>query len=144
MKCEFNIAWSGKCGIEDCEKHSNLKCCVCGEPATRSCDATSGLICGAALCNNCEEELSPEGTSTMKHCRKSDQKYTPWYSRKDDKKISNDIYVQILTSVIHELEIITFLSNSKTFKDMLNKRVHEKSVELYNYMKNNYPSSIAS
>jgi hypothetical protein len=88
-ECKFNIAWIGDCGKECegdfCEKHSKLKCCSCGAQATRECDATVGpLVCGCHICPDCEHELDEEGTNgwNCQHCKKGEQKYTPWYIRK--------------------------------------------------------------
>ena len=150
MKCTFKIAWVGECGIENCENHSNLKCIVCGERATHSCDATSGLVCGAALCDNCEELLSFEGVNTLMHCKKEDQKYTPWFMRdKNEGNTNSDIYPHVMSATIREIRMILFLSSMKDFKEdpekfkiCLNERIKTKEEELFNYMKDTYPSSI--
>ena len=87
--CNFNQAWIGKCKKTDCSEHKDLKCCSCGEKATKSCDETMGLVCGAKLCDNCEHTIQsnggnsggelPEGIGD--HCKKSEQKFDPWYMR---------------------------------------------------------------
>ena len=52
-KCQFDIAWQGKCGkptIEGskyCKEHDGLKCKNCGNQATHECSETFGLVCGA-------------------------------------------------------------------------------------------------
>jgi hypothetical protein len=52
--CNFSKAWIGNCTeIKPCSKHSKIKCCACGEPATRECEHTAILVCGAPLCENC-------------------------------------------------------------------------------------------
>lgn len=45
-----------------------------------------GLTCGASLCDECEHELDGNGTTGFhfRHCKKVDQKYTPWYERGPD------------------------------------------------------------
>lgn len=54
VECGFNEAWIGRCKNKvPCEKHSGLKCCRCGKPATRSCEDTFALVCGAPLCATC-------------------------------------------------------------------------------------------
>ncbi|WP_310619642.1 hypothetical protein [Flexibacterium corallicola] len=82
-KCAFDIAWIGKCGKEDCKEHGNLKCVSCGAKATRECDATMGLVCGALLCGDCEHELDEKGTTGWGtgHVPKAEQKYKPWDAR---------------------------------------------------------------
>lgn len=58
-KCIFDLAWIGKCkqptvpGENFCEKHLPERCCVCKGQATRECDATFSLVCGAPLCDTC-------------------------------------------------------------------------------------------
>lgn len=86
-KCTYDLAWIGKCGKEDCSKHANLKCCSCGERATHQCAETSQLVCGYDLCDDCEHTIHdngcnsggklPEGVGY--HCKKTEQKYQPWY-----------------------------------------------------------------
>lgn len=59
-ECGFFIAWVGKCKSTDldvngkCKKHSGIKCVVCGNQATKECDSTGALVCGAPLCDNCK------------------------------------------------------------------------------------------
>lgn len=78
--CDFIEAWRGKCDNEPCEDHKDLKCRSCGEPATHECDETNGLVCGVPLCNNCEHEISLNGTcSSYNHVKRVDQKNLPWY-----------------------------------------------------------------
>lgn len=53
-ECGFDKAWVGKCKNDSpCSEHSHLKCHVCGNPATRECPHTAGLVCGVPLCNDC-------------------------------------------------------------------------------------------
>lgn len=57
-KCKFDIDWIGRCNKdcvgEYCEHHENLKCSVCGNQSTHSCDNTFGqFVCGAILCDSC-------------------------------------------------------------------------------------------
>ena len=96
MKCEYQIAWSGPCGKENCAEHALKKCISCGEKATRDCDETGQFICGAPLCENCEHTITEDGTNggigfnaqkppegMSHHCKRSEQRYKPWYARKD-------------------------------------------------------------
>ena len=88
MKCKFNKAWSGPCNIETgdailyCKEHIDLKCCVCGNPATHDCAETGGFVCGAPLCDGCEHKLDKEGTNGIMcsggHCKKGEQEYHNW------------------------------------------------------------------
>lgn len=94
MNCKFDLAWRGACNQETegefCAEHTGLKCSSCGEPATRQCEETMGLVCGALLCGNCEHEIAEDGTNgrSNRHCKKSEQKYTPWYMRDEPKQQS--------------------------------------------------------
>jgi hypothetical protein len=88
--CSFDLAWRGKCGEPNCEKHASLKCGSCGAPATHECDETMGLVCGVPLCADCEHEISEDGTNgrTMRHCRKDAQKFLPWYARDSSQNVN--------------------------------------------------------
>jgi hypothetical protein len=94
--CSFHISWVGKCNnLQPCKEHSHLRCVSCGEPAVRSCDETGQFVCGAALCNDCEHLIFPDGTNggvgfnqselpegfTSNHIKPIEQKFTPWYQR---------------------------------------------------------------
>jgi len=98
MECKFEKAWIGKCasevieGSDFCKDHDGMKCCSCGQSATHDCYETGQFVCGAPLCDDCEHTTSEDGTNGgigfnaqpspkgMKtHCRKSEQKYDPWY-----------------------------------------------------------------
>lgn len=93
--CEFNMAWVGKCKVVGaCPEHDGLVCDSCGKPATHTCDETGQFVCGAPLCEECERTINEDGTNGgvgfnqknphegMKtHCRKTEQKYLPWYER---------------------------------------------------------------
>ncbi len=87
--CNYDLAWIGKCEKEAtingmCEQHSIEKCIVCGNPATHQCAETYGLVCGSPLCNDCEHELTEQGVNSFgHHCRKSEQKYEPWYIQQE-------------------------------------------------------------
>ena len=56
--CKFDIAWVGTCkehnfkDSEFCEKHTEMKCSVCGKQATKECDRTFTLVCGCPLCDD--------------------------------------------------------------------------------------------
>lgn len=103
-KCKFNKAWIGNCDKESdnnyCEEHTGIKCCSCGNDATHQCAETGQFVCGAPLCDDCEhtthkeghnggigfdQQKPPEGMKT--HCKKTDQKYKPWYAREQEEKI---------------------------------------------------------
>ena len=87
--CNFDKAWIGNCKNEKpCPDHKNLKCCSCGEPATKECAETGQFVCGFPLCDNCEhtnyedgtnggigfnQRTPPEGLGL--HCKKTDQKF---------------------------------------------------------------------
>jgi len=95
LACGFNQAWIGPCkNTAPCEKHADLVCESCGAPATRSCDETGQFVCGAPLCGDCEHTIFPEGHNggigfnahpcpegMERHVRKTEQQYTPWYTR---------------------------------------------------------------
>lgn len=57
-KCQFDEAWRGKCNApatgQFCATHAAVKCCVCGEHATHTCDHTGQFVCGAPLCDGCQ------------------------------------------------------------------------------------------
>ena len=88
--CNYSLAWIGPCNKQPvsngmCEEHSTKKCVVCGNPAIGQCAETNGLVCGADLCPDCEHQLTAEGVNDgFKHCRKSEQKYLPWYMQKNN------------------------------------------------------------
>lgn len=101
MECKFKKAWIGKCqnevveGSEFCKEHNNLKCCSCGQPATHDCSETGQFVCGSPLCDDCEHTIFPEGTNggigfneqpcpkgMKRHCKKTEQKFNPWYERR--------------------------------------------------------------
>lgn len=87
--CKFGKAWTGPCNEEGepyCPEHDGVKCCSCGEQATHECAVTmTQFVCGYPLCDNCEHELTEAGDNggwfNTKHCKKTEQKYTPWYTR---------------------------------------------------------------
>lgn len=85
MACRFEKAWVGPCKKlsigEFCEDHLGKTCSSCGAQATGECNETMGLVCGMPLCDDCEHEIAPDGTNgrTLKHCKKNEQKYQPWY-----------------------------------------------------------------
>ena len=79
--CNFDEAWRGKCKNENvinsdyCKKHIDLKCIVCGNKATHTCDHTFQFVCGAELCDNCEHgDLQSFNHITKKSINKSDLK----------------------------------------------------------------------
>ncbi len=86
--CTFSKAWIGACGKEAdesgfCPDHKGIVCVSCGEQATHECSETMGFVCGAPLCEDCEHEIAKDGTNgrSSKHCKKTEQKYEPWYRR---------------------------------------------------------------
>lgn len=92
-KCTFGLAWIGPCNKEldahkFCSEHQDKKCSSCGEPATRECSETMGLVCGVYLCDNCEHTICENGCNSgaslppglKSHCKKNEQVYKPWYT----------------------------------------------------------------
>jgi hypothetical protein len=77
MQCKFNKVWIGKCGKPAdesgfCEEHKGVKCCSCGAQATRECNETGWLVCGAPLCDECKHNAHPEGHNVKIHHKKSE------------------------------------------------------------------------
>jgi hypothetical protein len=116
MKCKYQLAWIGQCKNHAdksgfCEEHKNIVCDSCGEKATRECEETGQFVCGVPLCSKCTHSIHPEGHNggigfntlpfpdDMKdHCRKSKQRYAPWFVTedtlqmwKDENGIINDV-----------------------------------------------------
>ena len=63
ITCKYQIPWVGKCNrptIESnfCKEHSGLKCCMCDNRATRGCEETFQLVCGAPLCDSCNHNCN--------------------------------------------------------------------------------------
>jgi len=89
MQCKYIIDWKGRCkkealgGSRFCLEHSSIICSCCGAKATRSCDATFGLVCGVPICDDCTHELNSEGTNVCNttHVKKSDLNYVDWMKR---------------------------------------------------------------
>jgi hypothetical protein len=104
--CYFDKAWIGRCkkpGAPFCDEHSNLKCVSCGAQATHECPETGGLVCGFPLCDGCEHTIHPEGHNggvgfneqplpegMNQHCKKSEQRFQPWYAREPEAKQSDE------------------------------------------------------
>lgn len=100
--CKWSKAWVGPCKeIADesgfCPEHKKEKCCSCGAQATHDCDETGQFVCGAPLCDDCRHTTFPDGTNggvgfdeapcpegMKRHSKKTEQKYTPWYTREKD------------------------------------------------------------
>ena len=98
-ECGFDVAWVGKCRtmVENgtmCDEHKDIVCVSCGNPATHTCSETGQFVCGAPLCDECEHTIYPNGTNGgigfdqqplpegMKvHCKKTEQKFKPWYEK---------------------------------------------------------------
>lgn len=66
--CGFNKAWIGACQHtvekkgDKCPEHAPMKCCSCGEPATRDCGHTGiQFVCGAPLCDGCDHGAPEKG-----------------------------------------------------------------------------------
>ena len=97
-KCKFVKAWIGQCKNDAdesgyCEEHKEIMCVSCGAKATHECSETGQFVCGFPLCDDCEHTNCENGTNgnigffrTSKlpegykdHCKKSEQKYFPWY-----------------------------------------------------------------
>lgn len=99
-ECGFDEAWIGKCkqiGNPRCAKHTGRVCVSCGADAVRNCEETGQFVCGADLCGDCEHTIFPSGTNggigfnaqslpkgMKRHCRKTEQKFKPWYARDDN------------------------------------------------------------
>jgi hypothetical protein len=60
--CKFDMGWGGICkaapasdGDGYCERHAGVRCCSCGEKATRECCETGiQFVCGSPLCDDCD------------------------------------------------------------------------------------------
>lgn len=101
--CGFLMSWVGHCKEpRPCAKHKDLLCSSCGSPATHDCEETGGFVCGAPLCNDCEHTIFPDGTNggvgfsmqdcpdgMKRHCKKCEQRYTPWYTRPEALQVAN-------------------------------------------------------
>ncbi len=98
-QCKYQMSWVGQCKNDVtenggfCAEHQ-VKCCSCGAQATHECAETGQFVCGHPLCDECEHVIYPDGTNGgigfnqaklpegMKiHCKKTEQKYKPWYER---------------------------------------------------------------
>lgn len=72
-KCQFQHAYrscgkDSKPGLNMCEQHSEIKCCVCGAPATHECWFHGQFVCGAPLCDECEMyEMEVNYMGTKEH-----------------------------------------------------------------------------
>lgn len=70
-KCKYSRAYSyDLCGAEAdesliCVKHKKEKCCVCSNQATNECNYTGQFVCGARLCDNCEEGADGDSTKGL-------------------------------------------------------------------------------
>jgi hypothetical protein len=101
-QCILHKPWVGRCedkaidGGKTCAEHTQ-KCHSCGESATHGCEETGMFVCGEPLCNDCEHSTFPDGTNggvrfnqqrcpaeMRHHCRKTEQKYLPWYAREKE------------------------------------------------------------
>ena len=109
MQCKWTEAWVGQCKKESdesgfCEEHRTKECVSCGKQATRNCDQTGQFVCGAPLCDECEHTVYPSGTNggigffseelpegMKSHCKKSEQKFKPWYMKDLQKGEAGDI-----------------------------------------------------
>lgn len=94
-QCDFIEAWIGRCPMPattngKCDKHAVMKCASCDAPATHTCDETFQFVCGAPLCGECEHTIHENGTNgglsappegMKSHCRKTEQRFKPWYLR---------------------------------------------------------------
>lgn len=95
--CGFLQSWIGRCGnTRPCQKHGSETCRSCSAPATHDCEQTGQFVCGEPLCDDCEHTIFPEGHNggvgfnaqpvpegMKRHCKKSEQKFKPWYARDD-------------------------------------------------------------
>lgn len=138
-QCKFNKAWQGQCkneaieGSDFCKEHTGLKCSSCGEPATRECDETMGLVCGAPLCDNCEHTIQSNGCNNggelpagyKAHCRKGEQVFTPWFTRddEDEKKVVPFTKRDLCLSIVEEFK----RNNRELAKDFCEAHVYLSS-----------------
>ena len=101
-QCKWVEAWIGQCQKEAdesgfCNIHKNIHCTSCGQQATHNCEETGQFVCGASLCDDCQHSIFPDGTNggvgfnqqslpegMNRHCKKTEQKFLPWYKRKDN------------------------------------------------------------
>lgn len=70
QKCRYIPAYSSACGApaDDtgiCDKHQGIKCCVCGAQSTNQCNYTGQFVCGAELCDDCEEGNAGDSTQGL-------------------------------------------------------------------------------
>lgn len=74
IPCRFEISWQGKCGKPStngwCSKHERLTCCSCGAKATKDCEHTGSLVCGAPLCDTCGHSLENDSHVTKEILRR--------------------------------------------------------------------------
>jgi hypothetical protein len=131
-KCNFNEAWRGVCGKEDCKEHKDLVCSSCGKPATHSCDETGAFVCGSPLCDDCEHTIQDNGCNgggklpkgLKEHCKKDGQVYTPWYEwtveqlAENDKKMENRRIIKNIARLdFKENRITPSCADNEDYKD---------------------------
>ena len=118
--CIWEKAWIGRCPAEAvengrCKEHQKA-CVSCGDPATHECEETGQFVCGAPLCGNCEHTRTKSGTNggigfsteplpegMGAHCRRSEQRYEPWFSQGDPEDEEPEPTCQVPVSLLENL-----------------------------------------
>jgi len=100
IPCRFEISWQGKCGKPStngwCSEHEKLKCCSCGEKATKSCEHASSLVCGAPLCDTCSHSLENNSHVTREvlmgqfECREQERVAVKQSRNSSDQRLDNE------------------------------------------------------
>jgi len=83
--CGFKLAWLADCKkAKPCATHQHVTCVACKQTATRECDHTGGLVCGAPLCDTCigvNDYTKPRGFMGMgghRHIKPPDGHVKGW------------------------------------------------------------------
>jgi hypothetical protein len=120
--CKFVKAWIGTCkkenvtGTDFCEEHSKGVCVSCGAPATKDCEATMGLVCGALLCDNCEHKIDESGCGAMNfgkngHCKKDEQEYYSWLEKEEMTEAGRQLKERGITLVAGDKHVVNLFKN---------------------------------
>lgn len=140
--CEFVAAWVGRCrqpveaGATLCSEHRGLLCVSCGQPATRTCEATNQMVCGELLCDECEHELAPNGTTCFGgHCRKGQQTYRPWHEMTPEERIVGDVR----TDIARYVQWMTLIENSSESHRAAGERFLNEQLQVVNEQARRHP-----
>lgn len=120
--CKFNKAWEGKCkeisipDSEYCKDHTGLFCVSCGSTATRTCDATMGLVCGDLLCDSCEHKLDATGCNsfsigTAGHCKKGEQEHYAWYAKDEMNSAEQQLTIRGIQWEPGQIHLVTLFNS---------------------------------